>query len=203
MSVSDPSPGAPPPMWVLAAIAVCAFLCVLAGAVVVEPALHRLASGPDLARAFPPAREAPGRVEVGDPLLAGRYGAEGLVLDVDGGAIERSGGGRLETAPHRLAEASQPASAARSFASAMAVPSGAQIEIRRVVADRGSRLCDGHLVGWLALAIHTDGVVLMPVRQGPPPGALTPDDRLCPVSALKRGGSAWSSPRSLAWSAPC
>ena len=39
---------------------------------------------------------------------------------------------------------------------------------------------------WLALAVRRNGFVLMPVRQGPPPGALLADDRLCGVLDLSR-----------------
>lgn len=187
MSVSEQSDAAPPPLWALAAIAAGAFACVMIGAVVVEPALHRLMQTTRLPKVS--SRLAPtGRVETADLDLAGRYRADaaGLVLDIDGAEIARNGGGRLDTAPHRLVSAGQAASVSRTFAQAMAVPAQAQIEVRRVVADTDSRLCGGHPVGWLAFAIRRDGFILMPARQGPPPGALAPDDRLCDVVELKR-----------------
>ena len=114
---------------------------------------------------------ASGQVEVGEVVLSGRYVAKSdMALDVDGGALSTTTGGRLTSAPHRLVQADQPASVSRRFTDAMAVPPMAQIEVRRVTADEDSRLCAGHPVGWLALAVRRDGFVLMPVRQGPPPG---------------------------------
>ena len=186
MSVSETAYEAPPPAWILAAMGLCAFVCVLIGAVVVEPALHRLSFAGVLPRGLPSL--APDRVEVGDPVLAGAYRtADGAVtLAFDGATVTRPGAGGLETAPHRLVSADQPASAARTFAEVLQTPPAAQIEVRRVVADRESRLCAGHAVGWLALAVHRQGVIVLPVRQGPPPGSLATDDRLCAVVALNR-----------------
>lgn len=186
MSVSEPAYDASPPTWVLAAISLCAFACVMIGAVVVEPALHRLTLGAGLPRVL--ALAPTGRVEIGDPVLTGRYRTAdaALILDFEGAAVVRADGGRLDTAPHRLVPAGQAASVSRTFAQAMTVPPEAQIEVRRVAVDRNSRLCGGRPVGWLALAVHRQGVVLMPVRQGPPPGELATDDRLCAAAALVR-----------------
>lgn len=191
MSVSETAYEAPPPAWILTAMGLCAFVCVLIGAVVVEPALHRLSFAGALPRGLPSL--APDRVEVGDPVLSGAYRTrDGAVsLTFDGATVTRSGtggreAGRVETAPHRLVSADQAASVARTFAEVLQTPPVAQIEVRRVVADQGSRLCAGHPVGWLALAVHRQGVIVLPVRQGPPPGRLATDDRLCPVVALNR-----------------
>ena len=187
MSVSEQSDAAPPSFGMLAAIAAGAFACVLIGAVVVEPALHRVIEAvrlPATAPLFAPAA----RIEVADVDPTGVYRAEdpGVALDFEGAHITREGGGQLHTAPHRLVSAAQPASTTRTFARAMTVPPQAQIEVRRVVGENQSRLCGGKPVGWLALAIRRDGLVLMPVRQGPPPGGLAGDDRLCAVLDLKR-----------------
>ena len=102
------------------------------------------------------------------------------------GALTIEGAGRLTTTPHRLVGAGQKADAARTFADVMGAPAAAQIEIRRVVADEDSRLCAGQAVGWLALAVRRNGLLLMPVRQGPPPGALASADRLCAVRDFNR-----------------
>ena len=90
MSVSETAYDAPPPTWILAAIGLCAFVCVLIGAVVVEPALHRLSFAGVLPRGLPSL--APDRVEVGDPVLAGAYRtADGAVtLAFDGATEEQS-----------------------------------------------------------------------------------------------------------------
>ncbi|MDQ1154930.1 hypothetical protein [Brevundimonas sp. SORGH_AS_0993] len=194
MSVSHTASDAPPPAWLLTAIGLCAFACVLIGAVVVKPALHRLSFADALPHSQPPLSIlSPDRVEIGDAILSGAYrtadGAMTLAFDgatVTGAAAARGDRARLETAPHRLVPADQPASAARTFAEIMQAPRAAQVEVRRVVADQGSRLCAGHAVGWLALAVHRHGVIVLPVRQGPPPGRLATDDRLCPVVALNR-----------------
>lgn len=183
MSATAPPSGVPSLKWI-AAIGLGAFALFMLGAVVVEPALHRVM---EPTHALTP-RRVSGQVEVGDVVLAGRYATAGstLVLDLNGGALTTSTGGRLTSAPHRLVQADQPASASSIFSDAMTVPSEAQIEIRRVIADEDTRLCAGHPVGWLALAAQRDGFVMMPVRQGPPPGALMPDDRLCAVLDLSR-----------------
>jgi hypothetical protein len=150
----------------------------------VEPALHRLIEPADR----PTPHRIGGQVEVGEAILAGRYATAGstIVLEMNGGALTTNTGGRLTSEPHRLVQADQQASASSIFANAMTVPSQAQIEIRRVTADEDTRLCAGHPVGWLALAVRRDGFVMMPVRQGPPPGALLADDRQCAVMDLRR-----------------
>ena len=68
------------------------------------------------------------------------------------------------------------------------VPAGAVVAALIVYKHRDNiaRLCAGHAVRWLALAVHRQGVIVMPVRQGPPPGSLATDDRLCAVVALNR-----------------
>lgn len=183
MSATAPTSGVPSLKWI-AAVGAGAFALFMLGALVVEPALNRLIAPTDLS-----ARPLlSGQVEVGEVVLSGRYVATNsdMVLDVDGGALSTITGGRLTSAPHRLVQADQPASVSRSFTDAMAVPPTAQIEVRRITADEDSRLCAGHPVGWLALAVRRDGFVLMPVRQGPPPGALLGDDRLCAVLDLSR-----------------
>ncbi|WP_306002659.1 hypothetical protein [Brevundimonas sp. C43] len=183
MSATAPPSGVPSLKWI-AAVGAGAFALFMLGALVVEPALNRLMTPTD---AFVRPRVS-GQVEVGEVVLSGRYVAADshMALDVEGGALSTTTGGRLTSAPHRLVQADQPASVSRSFTDAMAVPPMAQIEVRRVTADEDTRLCAGHPVGWLALAVRRDGFVLMPVRQGPPPGALLADDRLCAVLDLSR-----------------
>ena len=182
MSATAPPSGVPSLKWI-AAVGAGAFSLFMLGALVVEPALDRLIAPSD-ASARP---RVYGQVEVGEVVLSGRYVAtdSNMALDVDGGALSTAGG-RLTSAPHRLVQADQQASVSKSFTDAMAVPPLAQIEVRRVTADEDTRLCAGHPVGWLALAVRRDGFVLMPVRQGPPPGALLADDRLCAVLDLSR-----------------
>jgi hypothetical protein len=183
MSATAPPSGVPSLKWI-AAVGLGAFALFMLGATVVEPALHHLIEPAD--RSAP--RRGSGKVEVGEAVLAGRYTTSGslLVLELDGGGLTTSTGGRLTSAPHRLVQADQQASASTTFTHAMIVPTQAQIEIRRVTTDEDTRLCAGHPVGWLALAVRRDGFVLMPVRQGPPPGALLSDDRLCAVLDLSR-----------------
>lgn len=183
MSATAPPSGVPSLKWI-AAVGAGAFALFMLGALVVEPALNRLIAPIDA----PVRPRVSGQVEVGEVVLSGRYVAtkSDMVLDVDGGALSTTTGGRLTSAPHRLVQADQPASVSRSFTEAMAVPPMAQIEVRRVTADEDTRLCAGHPVGWLALAVRRDGFVLMPVRQAPPPGALLADDRLCAVLDLSR-----------------
>lgn len=183
MSATAPPSGVPSLKWI-AAVGAGAFSLFMLGALVVEPALNRLMA-PIEAPARPPVS---GQVEVGEVVLSGRYVAvnSDLALDLDGGALSTATGGRLTSAPHRLVQADQQASISKSFVNAMAVPPMAQIEVRRVTADEDTRLCAGHPVGWLALAVRRNGFVLMPVRQGPPPGALLADDRLCAVLDLSR-----------------
>lgn len=183
MSATAPPSGVPSLKWI-AAVGAGAFALFLLGALVIEPALNRLIAPIDA----PVGPRVHGQVVIGEVVLSGRYVATNsdMVLDLDGGALSTITGGRLTSAPHRLVQADQPASVSRSFTDAMAVPPTAQIEVRRITADEDSRLCAGHPVGWLALAVRRDGFVLMPVRQGPPPGALLGDDRLCAVLDLSR-----------------
>ena len=187
MSATAPPSGAPSLKWI-AAVGLGAFALFMLGAVVVEPALHRVIEPSGAPSGAPAPRPVSGQVEIGEAVLAGRYATAGstLALEVNGGALTTNTGGRLTSAPHRLVQADQSASASSIFADAMTVPPQAQIEIRRVTSDEDTRLCAGHPVGWLALAMRRDGFVMMPVRQGPPPGALTPDDRLCAVLDLSR-----------------
>ena len=175
---------APPSLKWIVAVGFGAFALFTLGALVVEPAVYRLIEPAD-----DPAPPRPSsQVEVGDAVLAGRYATAGstLVVQIEGGALSTGTGGTLKSEPHRLVPADQQASVSTIFADAMTVPTQAQIEIRRVTAEEDTRLCAGHPVGWLALAVRRDGFVMMPVRQGPPPGALTPDDRLCAVLDLSR-----------------
>ncbi|GAW42409.1 hypothetical protein SH203_02825 [Brevundimonas sp. SH203] len=187
MSATVPPSGVPSLKWTVAA-GVAAFALFLLGALVVEPALNRLIE-PQSASAGPLAK---GQVVIGDPVVSGRYVSTGsdartpLAVQVAGGGLTVEGAGRLTTTPHRLVGADQKADGARTFAEAMGAPAAAQIEIRRVLADEDSRLCAGQAVGWLALAMRRDGFLLMPVRQGPPPGALAAQDRLCAVRDFGR-----------------
>ena len=187
MSATVPPSGGPSLKWT-AAVGVGAFGLFLLGALVVEPALNRLIEP----GAAPAGSGAKGQVVIGDPVVGGRYVSAGsdalspLTIQAEGGALTIEGAGRLTTTPHRLVGAGQKADAARTFADVMGAPAAAQIEIRRVVADEDSRLCAGQAVGWLALAVRRNGLLLMPVRQGPPPGALASADRLCAVRDFNR-----------------
>ena len=187
MSLTAPPAGVPALKWT-AATGAGAFGLFLLGAVVVEPALHRLMEP----RQAPFGSRADGQVVIGDPVVSGSYASSGtqtqtpLTLQAQGGVLTVEGAGRLVTTPHRLVGAGEKASVSRSFAQVMRAPPAAQIEIRRVTDDQDSRLCAGQAVGWLALAVRRDGFLLMPVRQGPPPGALAADDRLCAVRDFVR-----------------
>lgn len=187
MSATVPPSGVPSLKWT-AAVGAGAFGLFLLGALVIEPALQRLIE-PDAAPAEPRAK---GQVVIGDPVVAGRYVSASsdklspLAIQVEGGVLTIEGAGRLTATPHRLVGADQKADAGRTFAEVMGAPVAAQIEIRRVVTDEDSRLCAGQAVGWLALAVRRDGFLLMPVRQGPPPGALASEDRLCAVRDFNR-----------------
>lgn len=183
MTTTAPSTSGPPPKWAAAAIGLVAFIAVLIGALWVEPALHYLVT-----MRLPGAGPAhSGKVVVGETLLSGRYDAAegGRSLEAEGSTLIMDNGKRLVSAPHRLVVADENATTTSSFAGAMAVPAQAQIEIRRVVTDEGSHLCDGQPVGWLAFAIRKDGFVMLPVLQGPPPGAMLTEDRLCDVQDFK------------------
>ena len=169
----------------LAATAVCALIFASLGAVVVEPALHRLmtptaASRADLASprgAIPP--------PVNDLFLSGDYaGADGAPLRVEG-AFLTFGEARMVTAPHRLATASDAAAQGVTYATALNTPANVQIEVRRVVSG-AAPLCAGSEAGWLALAVRADGVDILPIRAGDPPGAGRSPTALCPVRVLSR-----------------
>lgn len=189
MSVVAPPADAPPPPWMLGVIGATAAACVILGALVVEPAIHRLASDlPSAGSNRSPDRQSVflGRVEVGEALLQGRYVARsGQAFEVDGSVIA-SGDARLQTAPHHLADAGRPATDRRTFAGSMNIPPAAQVEVRRVVRDGNTGLCGNEAVGWVVLAPRQDGFRLLPVRKGSPPGASLADDRLCPVLDLTR-----------------
>lgn len=191
MSATVPPSGAPSLKWTAGAGA-GAFGLFLLGAVVVEPALHRAITPGDAPIRVHDQVQGQGQVVTGEPVVAGRYASAGsetqapLAIHAEGGVMAVEGAGALTAAPHRLARAGDKASDARTFARVMGTPAAAQIEIRRVTDDRDSRLCGGQTVGWLALAVRRDGFVLMPVRQGPPPGALTNDERLCAARDFSR-----------------
>nr|WP_314433652.1 hypothetical protein [uncultured Brevundimonas sp.] len=183
MTTTAPMTNAPPPKWAMFGIGLGAFAAVLIGAFAVEPALHYLMTARPTEA--PLARR--GQVVVGETLLSGRYNAAegGRSLQAEGAALVMDNGKRLTSAPHRLVAADEKATATSTFAGVMAVPDQAQIEVRRVVSDEGSRLCDGQSVGWLAFAVRQDGFALLPVLQGPPPGALLAEERLCSLQDFK------------------
>lgn len=191
MSATAPPSGAPSLKWT-AGVGAGAFGLFLLGAVVVEPALHRAIAPGDAPIRVHDQVQGQGQVVTGEPVVAGRYASAGsetqapLAIHAEGGVLTVEGAGALTAAPHRLVRAGDKASDARTFARVMGTPAAAQIEIRRVTDDRDSRLCGGQTVGWLALAVRRDGFVLMPVRQGPPPGALTNDERLCAARDFSR-----------------
>jgi len=171
----------------LAGAAVCAVLFAALGALVVEPALHRLLTpaSPDPAPTRTMRSEAPPTPPVNDLVLAGDYAtAEGLTLRVEGAALVL-GGQRLVTAPHRLAVASETAARGVSYAAALGAPPNVQIEVRRV-ASGAAPLCPDGLVGWLALSVRADGVDILPLRAGEAPGADRSPAALCPVRVLDR-----------------
>lgn len=183
MTTTAPSTNGPPPKWAALGIGLGAFVAVLIGAFGVEPALHYLMTvDPEAAP-----RGEQGKVVIGEILLSGQYKTAegGRSLEAQGGALIMNNGKRLVSAPHRLVAADEKATASSTFAGVMAVPAQAQIEVRRVVSDEGSHLCDGQSVGWLAFAVRQDGFVLLPVLQGPPPGALLAEERLCDLQDFK------------------
>ena len=98
MSATAPPSGVPSLKWI-AAVGAGAFALFLLGALVIEPALNRLITPTD-ASARP---RASGQVEVGEVVLSGRYVAtkSDMALDIDGGALSTTAGGRLTSAPHR------------------------------------------------------------------------------------------------------
>lgn len=110
MSATAPPSGVPSLKWI-AAIGAGAFALFMLGALVVEPALNRLIAPTDLS-ARP---RVSGQVEVGEVVLSGRYVAakSDMALDVDGGALSTTTGGRLTSAPHRLVQADQQASVSK------------------------------------------------------------------------------------------
>lgn len=183
MTTTAPSTNSAPPKWAMLGIGLGAFAAVLIGAFGVEPVLNRLLT----LNAHSPLHANHGKVVIGETLLSGHYDAAegGRSLEAEGGVLTMDNGKRLVLAPHRLVAADEKATSASSFAGVMAVPAQAQIEVRRVVSDEGSHLCDGQPVGWLAFAVRQDGFVLLPVLQGPPPGALLSEDRLCDLQDFK------------------
>lgn len=170
----------------LAALAVWALLFAGLGAVVVEPALHRLmsvrlitgqAQQEAIGRPLPP--------PINDIVLEGDYaGSDGLTLRAEGATLA-FGRAAIATAPHRLALAAEAAAQGVSFATALNVPDNVQIEVRRVEAGEAP-LCAGGEAGWLAMAVWTDGVSLLPLRAGDPPGLTRSPTALCPVRTLER-----------------
>jgi hypothetical protein len=153
--------------------------------VVVEPALHRLMKAPptrvearhEATRPLPP-------LPINDIILDGAYATEGLTLRVEGATLT-FGTARIVTAPHRLALAAEPAAQGVSFATALDVPDNVQIEIRRIEPGTAT-LCAGGEAGWLAMAVRSDGVSLLPLRVGDPPGSALSPTALCPVRMLER-----------------
>lgn len=170
----------------LAALVVWALLFAAIGALVVEPALHRLmAVRPPRAEAQHEAMRPLPPPPVNDIVLNGDYAApDGLTLRVEGAALT-FGGARIATAPHRLARAADMAAQGVSYATALDVPANIQIEVRRVE-DGSAPLCAGSDTGWLAMAVGEDGVRLLPLRAGDPPGATRSPTALCPVQVLGR-----------------
>ena len=169
----------------LAALVVWALLFAVLGAVVVEPALHRLMAAPptrvearhEATRPLPPP-------PINDIVLDGTYATEGLTLRAEGATLT-FGAARVVTAPHRLALAAEPAAQGVSFATALNAPVNVQIEIRRIEAGTAP-LCAGGEAGWLAMAVRSDGVSLLPLRAGDPPGPALSPTALCPVRMLER-----------------
>lgn len=169
----------------LAALVVWALLFAALGAVVVEPALHRLMVVPptrveawhEATRPLPPP-------PINDVVLDGTYASAGLALRAEGATLT-VGTARIVTAPHRLALAAEPAAQGVSFATALNVPDNVQIEIRRMESG-DAPLCAGGETGWLAMAVRSDEVSLLPLRVGDPPGPALPPTALCPVRTLER-----------------
>lgn len=169
----------------LAALVVWALLFAALGAVVVEPALHRLmAVQPTRVEARHEATRPLPPPPINDIILDGIYASEGLILRAEGATLT-FGTARIVTAPHRLALAAEPAAQGVSFATALDVSANVQIEIRRIEAGTAS-LCAGGEAGWLAMAVRADGVSLLPLRAGDPPGPALSPTALCPVRMLER-----------------
>jgi hypothetical protein len=175
-----PGPGA------LALLGLFALLFAGLGAMVVEPALHGALSPGTSA----PARVKPSAAPTAPPppndiILDGDYAAaDGARLRADGATLA-FGRAALVTAPHRLVIAADLAAQGVSYATALNVPANVQIEVRRVESG-GAPLCAGSDTGWLAMAVRTDGVTLLPLRGGDPPGAALSPTALCPVRTLER-----------------
>ena len=170
----------------LAALVVWALLFAALGAVVVEPALHRLMAAPptrvearhEATRPLPPP-------PINDIVLDGDYaGPDGLTVKAEGATLT-FGAAQIVTTPHRLALAAELTAQGVSFATALDVPDNVQIEIRRIEAGTAS-LCAGGEAGWLAMAVRADGVSLLPLRVGDPPGPALSPTALCPVRMLER-----------------
>ena len=174
-----------PGPFALVALVVWALLFAGLGALVVEPVLHQAMSAS-------PSRGAPQSLPVqllppppNDLILDCEYAAaDGLVLHAEGAALT-FGTARIATAPHRLALAADMAAQGVSYATALEVPANIQIEVRRVEAGK-TALCAGGGAGWLAMAVREDGVRLLPLRAGDPPGATRSPTALCPVRVLGR-----------------
>jgi len=169
----------------LAAAVVCALLFAALGALVVEPALHRLMTPTVAPRADLASPRRAATPPVNDLILSGDYaGADGSTLRVEGAALT-FGEARIVTAPHQLATASDPAAQGVTYARALNTPANVQIEVRRVTSGTAP-LCAGSEAGWLALAVRADGVDVLPMRAGDPPGASRSPTALCPVRVLGR-----------------
>ena len=169
----------------LAALVVWALLFAVLGAVVVEPALHRVMAAPPTRvearhEALRPLPSPP----INDIVLDGTYASEGLTLRAEGATLT-FGAARIATAPQRLALGAEPAAQGVSFATALNVPDNVQIEIRRMESG-DAPLCAGGETGWLAMAVRSDGVSLLPLRVGDPPGPALSPTALCPVRMLER-----------------
>ena len=113
----------------LAAAVVCALLFAALGALVVEPALHRLMTLTSAPRPAPAASRRPAPPPVNDQILSGDYvGADGLALRVEGATLA-FGQARIVTAPHRLAAASEPVAQGVSYATALNAAAFAELNI--------------------------------------------------------------------------
>ena len=169
----------------LAALVVWALLFATLGAIVVEPALHRLMARPTRVEARHEALRPLPLPPINDIVLDGDYaGPDGLTLQVEGATLTL-GTTRIATAPHRLALGAEPAAQGVSFATALGAPDNVQIEIRRVESG-DAPLCAGGETGWLAMVVRSDGVSLLPLRVGDPPGSALSPTALCPVRTLER-----------------
>ena len=103
-----------------------------------------------------------------------------------GAEIRFETGGALKTRPHRIDLAQTAATRGVTYAQALDVPAGVQVEVREVVSGAAPGLCGGASIGWLALVQADDTVRILPMRGGTPPGEAMDPAAPCPILSLKK-----------------